>query len=61
MRCILSVVLLLGLFCGDALAWGDTAHQIICEVAFGLAKPSTQVEIQRLINSDPIAKFVSLR
>jgi hypothetical protein len=50
-------MLFLGSFCGNALAWGDAAHQVICEVAFRLAKPATQVEIQRLINSDPTAKF----
>jgi len=57
MRCILLVILLLGSFCGSALAWGDTAHQVICEVAFRLAKPATQAEIQRLINSNPSATF----
>jgi hypothetical protein len=57
MRCILLAVLFLGSFCGHALAWGDTAHQVICEVAFRLAKPATQTEIQRLINSDPTTKF----
>jgi hypothetical protein len=57
MRCILLAVLLLGSFSGNALAWGDTAHQVICEVAFRLAKPATQIEIQRLINSDPSATF----
>jgi hypothetical protein len=57
MRCILLAVLFLGSFCGHALAWGDTAHQLICEVAFRLAKPATQAEIQRLINSDPAATF----
>jgi hypothetical protein len=57
MRRILLAMLFLGSFCGNALAWGDTAHQVICEVAFRLAKPATQFEIQRLINSDPTAKF----
>jgi hypothetical protein len=57
MRRILLATMFLGSFCGNALAWGDTAHQVICEIAFRLAKPATQVEIQRLINSDPTAKF----
>jgi hypothetical protein len=57
MRYILLATLFLGSFCGKALAWGDTAHQVICEVAFRLAKPATQAEIQRLINSDPSATF----
>jgi hypothetical protein len=57
MRCILLALLFLGSFCGHALAWGDTAHQVICEVAFRLTKPATQAEIQRLINSDPAVTF----
>jgi hypothetical protein len=57
MRCVLLALLFLGSCCDHALAWGDTAHQVICEVAFRLAKPATQVEIQRLINTDPAATF----
>lgn len=57
MRLLLFANLILGLFCSHAWAWGDTAHQVICEVAFRLAKPATQVEIQRLIDSDPSATF----
>jgi hypothetical protein len=44
-------------FCGHAFAWGDTAHQVICEIAFRLAQPATQAEIQRLILSDPVAAY----
>jgi hypothetical protein len=44
-------------FCGHALAWGDTAHQVICEIAFRLARPATQVEIRRLIDADPNGAF----
>jgi S1/P1 Nuclease len=57
MRCILLATMFLASLCGNALAWGDTAHQVICELAFWLAKPATQIEIQRLINSDPAATF----
>jgi hypothetical protein len=57
MRSVLLGGLFLGWFCSNALAWGDTAHQVICEVAFRLTKPATQAEIQRLINSDPSAAF----
>jgi hypothetical protein len=57
MRPLLFAILILGSFCSHAWAWGDTAHQVICEVAFRLAKPATKVEIQRLINSDPSATF----
>jgi len=57
MRSLQLATLILGFFCSHAWAWGDTAHQVICEVAFRLAKPATQIEIQRLINSDPSATF----
>jgi S1/P1 Nuclease len=57
MRCILLAALFLGTLCSNAFAWGDTAHQVICEMAFRLAKPATQAEVQRLINSDPSATF----
>jgi hypothetical protein len=54
---ILLTTLIYLSFCGHALAWGDTAHQVICEIALRLAQPATQVEIQRLILSDPAATF----
>ncbi len=57
MRLLLFLNLILGFFCSHAWAWGDTAHQVICEIAFQMTKPATQAEIQRLINSDPSATF----
>jgi hypothetical protein len=57
MRRLLLTTSILGSLCSNAWAWGDTAHQVICETAFRLAKPATQAEIQRLINSDPSATF----
>lgn len=57
MRCILLAVLFIGTLCGEAFAWGDTAHQVICEMAFRMTKPATQAEVQKLINSDPSATF----
>jgi hypothetical protein len=44
-------------FCSHALAWGDTAHQVICEIAFRLAQPATQTEIKGLIASDPAVAY----
>jgi hypothetical protein len=38
---------------GDAQAWGDNGHKIICEIAFRLASPNTQDQIQRLLFLDP--------
>ncbi len=57
MRRLLLATLMLGSFGSNAWAWGDTAHQVICEMAFRLAKPATQAEIQRLINSDPSVTY----
>lgn len=44
-------------FSGDAHAWGDNAHKVICAIAFELVQPHTQDEIQNLIALDP--KFTS--
>jgi len=38
--------------CGHALAWGDTGHKIVCDLAFRLAAPDTRAEIRRLIKLD---------
>ena len=54
---VLLAMLIYVVFCGHALAWGDTAHQVICEIAFRLARPATQAEIQRLILTDPTTAF----
>jgi hypothetical protein len=40
-RVLLSTLALLAL-CGDALAWGDLGHKIICEIAFRLVQPDTR-------------------
>jgi len=34
-------------------AWGDTAHRIICEVAFRELNPTVRTEVRRLIKLDP--------
>jgi hypothetical protein len=38
--------------CGNACAWGDTGHKIVCDLAFRLAAPETRAEIRRLIKMD---------
>jgi hypothetical protein len=38
--------------CGNAHAWGDTGHKIVCDLAFRLAAPDTRAEIRRLIRLD---------
>src|SRR5271163_2436009 len=44
---------------GNAWAWGDEGHRIICEIAMRLAVPSTRAEIQRLIDTDTEFDFFS--
>jgi hypothetical protein len=56
-RCLLFTVAAFVSSSGNALAWGDKAHEVICEIAFRLAQPATQAEIQRLIFSDPGAAY----
>jgi hypothetical protein len=38
--------------CGDAHAWSDPGHKIICEIAFRLAQPGTQAAIRKLMEID---------
>jgi S1/P1 Nuclease len=38
--------------CGEAHAWGDTGHKVVCEIAFRLAQPDTRAAIRKLIRSD---------
>jgi hypothetical protein len=39
-------------FAGDAWAWGDTGHKIVCEIAFQLAANDTRAAIRKLIKTD---------
>jgi S1/P1 Nuclease len=52
MRSLLLAILALVSFCGNAWAWGDTGHKVICEIAFRLAQPDTRAAVRRLIRSD---------
>jgi nuclease S1 len=52
MRFMLIVGLAVVGFCGEAQAWGDEGHKIVCEIAFRLAQPDTRAAIRKLIRSD---------
>jgi len=52
MRYILLAALSLVSLCGEARAWGDTGHKIVCEIAFRLAQPDTRAAVRKLIRSD---------
>ena len=48
MRCLLVALVSQ---CGDAYAWGDEGHKIVCEIAFRLAQPDTRSAVRKLIRS----------
>src|ERR1041385_1579339 len=52
MRALSIAVLVLCALCGNASAWGDLGHKIVCEIAFRAAPPTTRAEIRRLIELD---------
>jgi len=45
---------LLALSAHSVLAWGDTAHRIICEIAFKELNSQARDEVKRLIRLDPV-------
>jgi hypothetical protein len=51
-RLTLALLVLFG-FGGDAWAWGDTGHTVVCEIAFRLALPDTRATIRKMIQDDP--------
>ncbi|MEA2881117.1 MAG: nuclease [Bradyrhizobium sp.] len=57
MRVLIAAALVLLGMTGSALAWGNTGHMIVCEIAFKLVAPDTRAAIQRLIKSDNNPKF----
>jgi hypothetical protein len=52
MRRVLLALVVLFPIGSEAWAWGDEGHEVICEIAFRLAQPSTRAEIRRLISAD---------
>ncbi len=47
-------IILLALSANSVLAWGDTAHRIICEIAFKELNSQARTEVKRLIRLDPV-------
>jgi hypothetical protein len=47
-------IILLALSANSVLAWGDTAHRIICEIAFKELNSQARAEVKRLIRLDPV-------
>ena len=49
-----SLVVLLGLLgARDVYAWGDTGHEIICEIAFQELTPQARAQVKQLLQRDP--------
>ncbi len=46
--------ILLALSANSVLAWGGTAHRIICEIAFKELNSQARAEVKRLIRLDPV-------
>jgi S1/P1 Nuclease len=59
MRSLLLALITLATTGGNALAWGDTGHRAVCELALRLSTPETRAEIRRLIQTD--SEFDSFR
>jgi len=49
-----TVLFLVILSANCVLAWGDTAHRIICEIAFKELNSQARDEVKRLIRLDPV-------
>jgi len=49
-----TVLFLVILPANSVLAWGDTAHRIICEIAFKELNSQARDEVKRLIRLDPV-------
>ena len=47
-------IILLALSANSVLAWGDTAHRIICEIGFKELNSQARAEVKRLIRLDPV-------
>ena len=49
-----GLVILFGLLgARDVYAWGDTGHQIICEIAFQELNPQARTQVKQLLQHDP--------
>jgi hypothetical protein len=52
MRCLSLAIILWAALCGQAAAWGDEGHKIVCEIAFRLAQLDTRAAVRKLVKSD---------
>jgi hypothetical protein len=59
MRTLALVIVGMVTFSGNALAWGDHGHKIVCEIAMRLAEPDTRAAIRKPIATDKRFDFFS--
>jgi hypothetical protein len=57
--CCLLAMLAFTLLCGEARAWGDLGHKVICEIAFRSVQLDTRSAINRLMQLDSEFKTFS--
>jgi hypothetical protein len=57
--CYLLALLAFMVLGGEARAWGDLGHKVICEIAFRLVQPDTRAAITRLMQLDSEFKAFS--
>jgi len=57
--CYLLAMLAFTLLGGEARAWGDLGHKVICEIAFRSVQPNTRAAINRLMQLDSEFKTFS--
>jgi nuclease S1 len=57
--CYLLAILAFISLGGEARAWGDLGHKVICEIAFRLVQPDTRAAILRLMQLDSEFKVFS--
>jgi nuclease S1 len=55
-----GLVILLGVLPSrEAYPWGDTGHEIICEIAFQELTPQARTQVRQLLQEDPDFKLFS--
>src|SRR5262245_20464284 len=55
-----GVIVFLGVLAArDAYPWGDTGHEMICEIAFKALKPKERAQGRALLQEDPDLRLFS--
>lgn len=61
-RIVFAILTTLGLtWSAQALAWGDSGHRTVCEIAWRNLTPTAQAEVQRLLQAHPVIPVAAPR